>query len=1083
MWIVHLALRRPYTFAVFSVLVLILGAVACVVAPKDIFPYINIPVVSVVWSYNGLTPDEMEKRIVTVCERAMTTTVNDIEHMESESYTGVSVIRVFFQPNVKVELALSQITAIVQTILRVLPPGTFPPNILKYDASSVPILQLSLSGRGLTEQDLYDLGLNFIRTRLATVQGASIPLPWGGKARQIMVDVDPNALYAKHLSASDISTALNNQNIILPAGTARIGNIEYLVRTNSSPTTVADLNDLPIRASNGAVVYMKDVAQVRNGYAVQTNVVRENGKRSSFLSVLKNGKASTLDIVNAVKQALPRVKADLPNALRITPVFDQSIFVRNSINEVLREASIAAFLTALMILLFLGSWRSTLIVCISIPLSILTSICILAALGETINVMTLGGMALAVGILVDDATVEIENTHRNLAKPNESLVHAILDSASQVAAPALVSTLSICIVFLPVVLLTGAAKYLFTPLAEAVVFAMLASYFLSRTLVTTMMHYLLGPEVVLYQPQEGEPEPEAARNWVWHIHERFNYRFERFRDRYRAWLGWALHHRALILILFAIFVAGSSLLTLAIGRDFFPYVDSGQMRLHVVPPEGTRIEHSETIFAAIEREIRGILPPDRIDMILDNIGLPNGGVNLAFSNNNTISNSDGDIQISLKPGPRQTLEFTRLLRAKLPAKFPEDTFFFSPANMTNQILDFGLPAPIDVQVVGRNPQANYRIARELLHKIEAIPGIVDAHIHQEVAYPTVQVNVDRSKAQQLGLQQKDVASSTLVSLSGTGQTAPNQWLNPQNGVNYQVVVQSPIYRIDSFEALQRTPITSSTGTNSQLLANIASLNRDVSTIVVDHYNIQPTYDIYADVDRTDLGSVADKIHEILHQTKNLPPGTFLDLRGEVATMEHSFSRLLMGIGFAVIIVYLLMAVNFQSWLDPFIILMALPGAFSGILWMLYLTQTTLSVPSLMGSIMTIGVATANSILLVVFANDQRAHNRTQVEAALDAGYTRLRPVCMTALAMIIGMLPMALALGEGGEQNAPLGRAVIGGLLIATVSTLFIVPIIYSFLRRRAPINYDEKIDREYRGEEPARGQQRRPSGQRPQES
>ncbi len=871
MWIVHLALRRPYTFMVFSILILILGAVACVVTPKDIFPYINIPVVSVVWTYAGLTPDEMEKRIVTVCERAMTTTVNDIEHMQSESYTGTAVIRVFFQPTVKVELAVSQVTAIVQTILRVLPPGSFPPNILKYDATSVPVLQLSLSGNGLTEQDLYDLGLNFIRTRLATVQGASIPLPWGGKVRQVMVDIDPNAMYSKHLSASDVSAALGAQNIILPAGTARIGNLEYLVRTNSSPSSVAALNDLPVRASNGAVVFMKDVAQVRNGYAVQTNVVRENGQRSSYLSVIKNGAASTLDIVDSVKKALPRVKADLPPALRINPVFDQSIFVRDSIREVLREASIAAGLTALMILLFLGSWRSTLIVCISIPLSILTSICLLSVLGQTINVMTLGGMALAVGILVDDATVEIENTHRNLGRPKTSLVHAILDSASQVAAPALVSTLSICIVFLPVLLLTGAARYLFTPLAMAVVFAMLASYFLSRTLVTTMMHHLLAPEMPLYQHEEGGPEPEAAQNFIWRFHERFNKHFERFRNRYRGWLGWALHNRAIVLVLFGLFVGGSSLLTLVIGRDFFPYVDSGQMRLHVLPPQGTRIEESEQIFASVERSIRKIIPTGRLDTILDNIGLPAGGVNLAFANNNTISNSDGDIQISLKPGPRQTLEFTRQLRRMLPGMFPGETFYFTPANMTNQILDFGLPAPIDLQVAGRNPQANYKIAQTLLAKVRAIPGIVDAHIHQEVAYPTVQVNVDRSKAQQLGLQQRDVASSTLISLSGTGQTAPNQWLNPENGVNYQVVVQSPIYRVDSFEALSRTPITAQNGNNSQLLANIASLKRDVSTIVVDHYNIQPTYDIYADVDQTDLGSVANKIHDIIHQEKKLPP--------------------------------------------------------------------------------------------------------------------------------------------------------------------------------------------------------------------
>lgn len=1063
MWIVHLALRRPYTFVVFSILILILGGLLSVVTPKDIFPNIDIPVVSVVWTYNGLLPDDMEKRVVTVCERAMTTTVNDIEHIESESYAGVGIIKVFFQPSAKVELALSQVTAVVQTILRALPPGIFPPAILKYDASSVPVLQLGLSGKGLTEQDLYDLGLNFIRTRLATVQGASIPLPWGGKTRQIMVDLDPDALYAKHLSGVDVSNALNGQNLILPAGTARIGSTEYLVKVNSSPLSIAAMNDLPIRASNGAIVYMKDIGQIRNGFAVQTNVVRENGQRSALLTVLKNGQASTLNIVTAIKKALPRVKADLPPALEITPLFDQSIFVRNSINEVLREAGIAAFLTALMILLFLGSWRSTLIVCISIPLSILTSICILAALHETINVMTLGGLALAVGILVDDATVEIENTHRNLAETDRSLVFAILESASQVAAPALVSTLSICIVFLPVVLLTGAAKYLFTPLAMAVVFAMLASYFLSRTLVPTMMHFLLPAEVGLYQKrEEGAPEPKEARNPIWRVHQRFEHQFERLRERYRRGLKWTLAHRAITLAIFALFVTGSSLLTLVIGRDFFPYVDSGQMRLHVMPPQGTRIEESELIFAQVEAEIRQILPAGRIDMILDNIGLPNGGINLAFGNNASISNSDGDILISLKEGKRETIEFTRLLREKLSAKFPRETFFFTPANITNQILDFGLPAPIDLQVVGRNPTANYRIAQDLLKKVQAIPGAVDVHIHQQISYPTVQVNVDRNKAEQIGLQQRDVANSMLISLSGSGQTAPNQWLNPANGVNYQVVVQSPQYRLDSFDALQRTPVTSTAGTNSQLLANLATLKRDVSTIVIDHYNIQPTYDVYADVDRRDLGSVADAIHKIIKQQTNLPSGTFIELRGEVTTMEQSFSRLLLGIAFAVVIVYLLMAVNFQSWVDPLIILMALPGAFSGILWMLYLTQTTFSVPSLMGSIMTIGVATANSILLVVFANDQRGSGMNALDAAMEAGYIRLRPVCMTALAMIIGMLPMALAIGEGGEQNAPLGRAVIGGLLLATVSTLFIVPIMYSLLRKKQPVDYDKAIDEEY---------------------
>ncbi len=1060
MWIVKLALRRPYTFVVVSILLFLLGIGSAVVAPKDIFPYIDIPVVTIVWTYNGLPPNEMEGRIVTICERALTTTVNDIEHSESESYQGVSVIRVYFQPTVNVELAVSQVTAIVQTILRVLPPGTFAPNILKYDASSVPIVQLSLGGQGLSEEDLYDLGLSFIRPRLATVKGASIPLPYGGKVRQIMVDTDPNLLYAKHLSATDVSTAINQQNLILPAGTARLGDREFVVKLNSSPTEVSALNDLPIRASNGALVYIKDVAQVREGYAVQTNIVRQDGKRSALLTVLKNGKTSTLDIVSQVKAALPRVKAGLPNNLSITPLFDQSIFVRESISEVVREATIAALLTGLMILLFLGSWRSTLIVCTSIPLSIATSLAILTALGETINVMTLGGLALAVGILVDDATVEIENTHRNMAE-RKSLVRAILDSAQQVAAPAFVSTLSICIVFIPVVLLTGAAKYLFTPLAMAVAFAMMASYFLSRTLVPTMMHFLLPAELHLYQ-DESASRREEKTNWVWRWHQRFDHQFERFRHHYKDALSWCLNNAALTLILFAVFVCVSLPIAFIIGQDFFPYVDSGQMRLHVNPPEGLRLEDSEQYFAAIEQEIRRVIPVEETQLILDNIGLPSGGINLAFSNSSTISNSDGEILIALKPGKRDTQKYMRLLRSDLRQKFPDGTFFFTPANITNQILDFGLPAPIDLQVVGRGKN-NYAIAQELQRKVADIPGAVDVHVHQQVTYPTMQVNVDRSKARQVGLTQQDVAQSMLISLTGTGQTAPNEWLNPINGVNYQVVVQTPIYRVNTLQDLARTPVTSPAGNTSQLLGNLASFQRDASPIVIDHYNIQPVFDIYADVDQRDLGGVASEIRKIMSDTeRNLPVGTTLELRGEVKTMRDSFLRLGIGIIFALLLVYLLMAVNFQSWLDPVIILMAIPGAFCGILWMLFATQTTFNVPSLMGTIMTIGVATANSILMVVFANDERTAGKDRFDAALNAGYTRLRPVCMTALAMIIGMLPMALALGEGGEQNAPLGRAVIGGLLVATIGTLFIVPVIYSLLKKDAPVDFDREIDEEY---------------------
>jgi multidrug efflux pump subunit AcrB len=1073
MWIVRLALRRPYTFVVVSVLIAILGISAVITTPKDIFPNINIPVISLVWSYTGLTPEDMEKRMVTVTERAMTTTVNDIEHMESQSYSGVAIIKVFFQPNVKPEMALAQINSIAQTLLRALPPGTTPPFLIKYDASSVPILQLGLSGQGLSEQQLYDIGLNFIRTQLATVQGASIPLPFGGKQRQIMVDLDPDQLYARHLSPQDISAALNQQNLILPTGTAKIGNREYQVAINSSPTTVAAMNDLPIRAANGAVVTLKDVAQVRDGYVPQTNIVRNNGSRSAMLTVLKNGQASTLDIVAAVKAALPRVLAGLPSNLRVTPLFDQSLFVRASIYGVLREGVIAAFLTGLMILLFLGSWRSTLIVCTSIPLAILTSQIILSALGQSINVMTLGGMALAVGILVDDATVELENVHRNMGM-KKPLTRAILDGASQIALPTLVSTLSICIVFVPVVLLTGAAKYLFVPLAMAVVFAMLASYFLSRTLVPTMVHYMLGPEVPIYAAGEGGHAAHVeGLNWVWRAHFRFNHHFERFRERYKEILEWSLHHRKYVMILFICMVVGSGFLVLIIGEDFFPYVDSGQMRLHVRAPEGTRIEETEQLFAQVEDVIRDTLPPGEIDLILDNIGLPSSGISLVFSDASTIGPGDGDILIALKEGHGSTRGYMRKLRSVLTDKFPQETFFFAAANMTNQILNFGLPAPIDVQVVGRDPVNNYRVTQKMLKRIKAIPGVVDARIHEQIAYPTLNVNVDRDKAQQFGLTQRDVASSMLISLSGSYQTAPNQWLNLQNGVNYSVTVQTPQYKIDSIDAMQRTPVTSLAGGNTQLLSSLATVQRGVTTAIVDHYNVQPVYDIFCDADLRDLGSVARAIQKVVdEESKGLPKGSWSVIRGQVKTMQDSFFRLGIGIAFAVIFVYLLMVVNFQSWLDPFIILTALPLGFSGILWMLYITQTTFNVPSLMGIIMAIGVATANSILVVTFANDERATGLGPFEAALSAGYTRLRPVCMTALAMIIGMLPMSLALGEGGEQNAPLGRAVIGGLLFATFGTLFIVPIFYTIFRKKPPVDYDKEIQLEYEEELPEEGAQ-----------
>ena len=1099
MWIVRLALRRPYTFVVMAVLIAILGVTAIVTMPVDIFPYIDIPVVSIVWSYQGLSPEEMEKRMVTIFERSMTTTVNDIEHIESQSYTGVSVIRVYFQPNVKIDMALAQVTAISQTLLRIFPPGTFPPNILKYDASSVPILQLGLESKTLSEQDIFDLGLNFIRTQLATVQGAAVPLPYGGKFRQIMVDLIPDQLYAKGISATDVSNAVSAQSIILPAGTAKIGKIDYQIKVNSSPRVLDELNDMPIRVVNGATVYIKDVAQVRDGYAVQTSIVRTNGTRGTLMAVLRNGRASTLSIVNAVKARLPGILAGLPPELHVRQLFDQSLFVRASINGVVREAAIAAFLTAMMILLFLGSWRSTIIVCISIPLSILTSLAILSLLGETINVMTLGGMALAVGILVDDATVELENTHRNMAM-KKPLVRAVLDGAQQIAAPAFVSTLSICIVFVPVLLLSGAAKYLFTPLALAVVFAMLASYLLSRTLIPNMVHYMLKPEVKLYA-LGAHGESAGGKGVVWRVHYIFNRRFEMMRSSYTGLLHWALDHRGPVLAGFGIFAAGSLMLVVFMGRDFFPTVDSGQMRLHAMAPTGTRIEETEVLFSKIDEEIRHVIPAHEIDTIIDNIGIPFGGFNLAFGDISTLGTGDGDILISLKPedhGP--TADYTVKLRNRLHQKFPDATFFFEPANITNQILNFGLPAPIDLQVVGRDPR-NYQIAEALAERISHIPGAADVHVHQVVDYPELRINVDRSKAGQLGLQQRDVSNSLLISLSSSGQVAPNEWLNWSNGVSYGMAVQTPQYRMDSLAALMRTPIsapiggvlsttaTSSAGTagasNSavgsspsqsslaygnpgaaaggpQLLSNLASVSRGVAPEIINHYNVQPVFDVYANVDRRDLGGVGSAVEKIMQEfSGKLPRGTSFDLRGQVRTMETSFYRLGMGMIFAVVLVYLLMAVNFQSWLDPFIILMALPGALAGIVWILFITQTSFSVPSLMGTIMCIGVATANSILMVVFANDERAEGLDARSAALSAGHTRIRPVLMTALAMIIGMLPMALGFGEGGEQNAPLGRAVIGGLVLATVTTLFVVPIVYSLLKKRAPVDFDRKIAEE----------------------
>jgi multidrug efflux pump subunit AcrB len=1103
MWIVRLALRRPYTFVVAALLIAILGGVSIARMPVDIFPYIDIPVVSVVWQYNGLTPEEMESRIVTNFERALTSNVIGIEHIESQSHQSIAVVRVFFHPTVEVDLALSQIVTQCQVQVRNMPPGTFPPQVLKYDAASVPILQLGLSSTTLQEQEIFDLANNFIRTPLATVQGATVSYPFGGKNRQVMVDLDLNELYAKRLSPIDVSNALNLQNLIVPAGTAKFAGTEYPVRLNSSLPAVNEFNNLPIKTVNGATIYMKDVATVHDGFIPQTNIVRTNGSRGVLLTITRNGRASTLAIVNAVKNELPRIMATVTQDLKLSVFGDQSLFVRSAIGGVVRETLIAAMLTGLVILLFLGSWRSTLIVCTSIPLSILSSICILSPLGQTINVMTLGGLALAVGILVDDATVEIENTHRNLhmGKP---LVRAVLDGASQIAVPTFVSTLSICIVFVPVLLLTGTAQYLFTPLAMAVVFAMLASYLLSRTLVPTMVHHMLRSEVAVHHAgRHGGHSSQGSQGVLRNLHRAMNAWFERVRARYLGLLDWSLSRRAPVLAAFLLVSLASLGLVRLVGQDFFPDVDAGTLRLHARMPPGTRIEQTEIRFAEVEQEIRRVFPAGEIDTILDNIGIPNAWSSLAQGDVPNIAATDGEIMISLNRERHGAVrDYEVRLRKRLSEKFPDMTFFFEPANITNQILNFGLPAPIDLQIVGQNARNNYRLAERLRERVARIPGAADVHIHQVFEQPQLNLNVDRVKAGQMGLTQRDVTSSMLISLSGNNQVAPSFWLNPATGISYNVGVQTSQYRIDSLDQLLRTPVTAATNAvsettagslagvaaagnaslgsspsgasqaygnpgamasgNAQLLSNLVSVTRSYGPVIVNHYNVAPVFDVYANVDRRDLGSVGKAVEAIVAEERpNLPRGTNLVLRGQYDTMRSSFFRLGLGIVFAVVLVYLLMAVNFQSWIDPFIILTALPGAMAGILWMLFVTRTTLSVPSLMGSIMSIGVATANSILLVTFANDERASLPLAREAMLSAGFARLRPVLMTAAAMILGMLPMALGLGEGGEQNAPLGRAVVGGLLGATATTLFIVPIIYSYLRTKPRADLERRLQQE----------------------
>ena len=1052
MWLVQLGLRRPYTFIVAAILVVVFGVLSLRRMATDIFPEIDIPVVTSIWQYNGLGPDDMERRIMTIDERAMTTTVAGIEHIESQAVNGIAVIKVFFQPGTSIDAAVSQVTAVSQTVLRVLPPGITPPFILRFNASNVPILQASLHSDSLSETELYDLGFNFIRTQLATVQGAQVPLPYGGKPRQIMVDIDPRALYAQGLSPTDVAAAINAQNLILPAGTAKMGIREYTVHLNSSPDAISAINDIPVRSARGTTVYIRDVAQVHDGYAVQTNVVRQDGRRGALLTILKGGGASTLDIVRRVREALPRIQATLPASLKIDLLADQSLFVRASLNGVVREAAIAACLTALMILLFLGRWRSTLIVALSIPLAILCSIIALGALGQTTNVMTLGGLALAVGILVDDATVAIENIHRN-AEAGKPLETAILDGAQQIAIPTFVSTLSICIVFVPVFFLTGAAGSLFRPLAMAVIFAMLASYLISRTLVPTLVKYALI----------REHGAEAARPaWLSWLVDRFERRFTAFRAWYSVRLERALSHRRTVVATAALAIAGSAVLLPFIGQDFFPTVDAGQIRLHVRAPSGTRLEETEQLVSSIERTVRRTLPADEVALVLDNIGISAQGINLAYSDNPTVGTADADILIGLSEHRRlATPDAVALLRSRLNRDYPGTTFFFQSADIVGQILNFGLPAPIDIQVVGQNKPGNYTVARALAAKLRRVPGAVDVHVHQVTDAPDLLFTVDRVRAGSMGLTQQAVANDVLVALSSSAQVQPNYWVNPANGVNYPVAVQVPQTSIGTMEALERTPVGSSSDRGgSQLLQNVATVRRRSQLAVVSHYNVQPVFDVYANVQGRDLGSVAREVDRLIAAARpTLPKGSSLAVRGQVQSMRSSFLGLGSGLAFAIVLVYLLMVVNFQSWLDPFIIILALPPALAGIAWTLFVTQTTLSVPSLMGAIMAMGVATANSVLVVTFANEQRREGRTPIEAAHDAGVTRFRPVLMTALAMIIGMFPMALGLGEGGEQNAPLGRAVIGGLVVATLATLVLVPVAYAAIHARLAARAARPVD------------------------
>jgi multidrug efflux pump subunit AcrB len=1052
MWIVQVALKRPYTFVVLALLIALFGLRSALLTPTDIFPNINIPVISVVWTYTGLLPNDMSGRVIYYYERTLTAQVGDIEHIESQSLDGYGVVKIFFQKNVDIAAAMAQVTAASQTVLKLLPPGITPPYVLSYNASSVPILQLALSSKQLPEMQLFDSGQNFIRPQLATVAGAAVPSPYGGKVLDVQLDLDQHAMQEHNVSAEDVVDSVSAQNLILPAGDEKIGKFDWNVALNASPVMLDRINDLPVKKVNGTIVYVRDVAYVHQGSPPQTNLVRVDGARAVLMTILKAGSASTLDIITGIKKLLPRVEESLPAGLDLHTVGDQSVFVKAAVFGVVREAALAAALVGVMILLFLGSWRSTVIILTEIPLAILFSLTALSWLGETINVMTLGGLALAVGILVDDGTVTIENINYHLeqGKPIET---AILDGAQQIVIPAFVTLLCLCIVFVPMFQLGGVAGYLFRPMAEAVVFALIGSFILSRTLVPTMANYLMRSGHGHGEPDHTmatAPPVARSRNPLKRFQVGFEQRFERIRERYRSLLVFALGRPKLFIIGFLACVLGSFVLVPFLGENFFPSVDSGQILMHVRAQPGTRIEETARLFENIEDTVRTVIPAKDLTNMVDNIGLPFSGINMAYQNTGTIGPGDGDALIALSEDHAATDTYIKTLRTLLPQKYPGTTFSFLPADIVSQILNFGLPAPIDLQVIGNNQQANYAYATELLKRIRTVPGIADLRIQQVFNYPQINVNVDRTLAGEVGLTQRDVANSLLITLSGSGQVRPNFWLNPENGVSYPIVAQMPQYRIDSISDLSNVPVTSDTTKEPQFLGGLARITPGPSPGVVSHYNVQPVIDLYGATQERDLGAVASDIEHILKDTKSqVPRGSYVALRGQVQTMTSAYNQLYIGLIGAIVLVYLVIVVNFQSWIDPFIIITGLPGALAGIVWMLFITGTTLSVPALTGAIMCMGIATANSILLVSFAREGLSQGLDATSAALEAGFTRFRPVLMTALAMIIGMVPMALALGEGGEQNAPLGRAVIGGLAIATLATLFFVPVVFSVLHRK----------------------------------